>query len=288
MPEAQTDPVGYADGEARVTRGGSHSADGRYLRSASRMAALPQEHSWMIGFRVALGELPATAGLDRPAPARYAREVCQRPICWQRVDKPVFYGPMPYIHRPDDGTPFYQHYHCPSIVWCDNGDLLAIWFFCQTEAGREMTILASRLRAGAQEWDKPSEFFSVADRNTTGSSLHISYDEGRTWIDYGHGMPDPVFEEGRSGGWIAGIHAGVAALDDGRLLALGRGNSIGGRMPMSLSADGGRIWTYHASSFAPISSGQRLVLKRLMEGPLLLISFTDTAEAYGKRSDGSA
>ena len=54
-------------------------------------------------------------------------------------------------------------------------------------------------------------------------------------------------------------------------------------MPMSLSTDGGKTWTYHASEFPPIDGGQRLVLMRLREGPLLLISFTDhplrTAEA---------
>ena len=46
-------------------------------------------------------------------------------------------------------------------------------------------------------------------------------------------------------------------------------------MPLSLSSARGRTWTYSASSFPPISSGQRLVLVRLREGPLLCCSFTD-------------
>lgn len=63
-------------------------------------------------------------------------------------------------------------------------------------------------------------------------------------------------------------------------MALGRGNSITDkegrkRMPMSISKDGGRTWTYHATEFTPIDGGQRLVLMRLQEGPLLLVSFTD-------------
>ena len=62
-------------------------------------------------------------------------------------------------------------------------------------------------------------------------------------------------------------------------MALGRGNSIADKsgelkMPMSISKDGGRTWTYHASQLSPIDGGQRLILMRLNEGPLLLLSFT--------------
>jgi hypothetical protein len=58
-------------------------------------------------------------------------------------------------------------------------------------------------------------------------------------------------------------------------MALGRGNNIDGRMPMSISKDMGENWTYHASEFPPIGGGQRLVLRRLREGPILLVSFAD-------------
>ena len=43
---------------------------------------------------------------------------------------------------------------------------------------------------------------------------------------------------------------------------------------MSISSDLGKTWTYKASPFLGIGGGQRLVLKRLNEGPLLLVSFT--------------
>lgn len=39
----------------------------------------------------------------------------------------------------------------------------------------------------------------------------------------------------------------------------------------------GKTWTYSASSLPPISSGQRLALIRLREGPLFLASFTDSS-----------
>ncbi len=85
----------------------------------------------------------------------------------------------------------------------------------------------------------------------------------------------PDFKEGNKGRLIAGIHASIVQLKNGDIMALGRGNTINGEMPMSISNDMGKSWTYRASGFPPISGGQRLVLKRLNEGPLLLISFTN-------------
>ncbi len=92
-----------------------------------------------------------------------------------------------------------------------------------------------------------------------GTSLHISKDGGKTWKD--------------TGSTIAGIHAGIVERADGSLMAFGRGNSIEGHMPCSVSRDGGFTWEYSPTEFPPIGSGQRLVLKRLQEGPLMLCSF---------------
>ena len=92
-----------------------------------------------------------------------------------------------------------------------------------------------------------------------GTALHVSKDGGKSWED--------------TGSIIAGIHAGLIERADGSLYALGRGNAIDGHMPCSISADGGYTWEYSASPFPPIGSGQRLVLKRLQEGPLMLCSF---------------
>lgn len=96
-----------------------------------------------------------------------------------------------------------------------------------------------------------------------GSALQISKDGGQTWFD--------------PGGTIAGIHAGVTQLKDGRLLAFGRGDDIEGMMPQSISDDMGKTWTYSASPWPTIGGGQRLVLMKLNEGPLLFVSFTDNS-----------
>jgi len=63
-------------------------------------------------------------------------------------------------------------------------------------------------------------------------------------------------------------------------MALGRGQAIEGKMPMSFSGDLGSNWVYKASSFPPINGGQRLSLMRLREGPILLASFTSSRANY--------
>lgn len=116
-----------------------------------------------------------------------------------------------------------------------------------------------------------------ADANPTsqgGSALHISPDGGETWID--------------NGGTIAGIHAGVTQLEDGRLVAFGRGDNIDKHMPQSYSDDLGKTWTYTASPFPPIGGTQRLALLRLREGPLLLISIARETESVAVEVEDSA
>ncbi|MBM3458575.1 MAG: glycoside hydrolase, partial [Armatimonadetes bacterium] len=344
---AQRDPVGYADGEFRVTRGGSHSTLPFYLRSTNRMGTLPEDRNWYIGFRPVLAELPATPGLSPPGPAPYQQNVRQdTPREVRRApdpDRPYFVGPRPYVRIAENqmGPLFSGHNHDPGITECPNGDLLAIWYTTVTERGREVAMAASRLRWGSQEWEPASPFYDAPDRNdhapaiwydgkqtlfhfhgqaaaatwgplsivmrtstdngvtwsrarflteghhkrrqvaesvfrtkegylvlpadatpggNGGTAIHISRDGGKTWED--------------PGGTIAGIHAGVSQLKDGRLIAFGRGDAVEGKMPMSLSTDMGKSWTYHASPFPPVSGGQRVALERLREGTLLLITFT--------------
>lgn len=357
-PGEQRDPVGRADGDFRVTRGGSHSTTLEYLRSANRSGTLPEDKSWLIGFRVALGAMPKSKPLPGPPPPLWQRPGQPKPAPEAPVadaSRPYFAGPRIYVKIPpgSEGPLFSRHNHDPAIVQCPNGDLLAIWYTCRTEAGRELALAASRLRRGAAEWDPASPFWDAPDRNDHapalwcdgkriyhfcglsaaatwgnlavvlrtsddsgftwskarliapehgrrhqpvesvfrmqdgtlvlacdavpggrgGTALLMSRDGGHSWFDPGEGKPQPQFREKATGAWIAGIHAAVAELGDGRLLAFGRGDTIAGRMPQSISADGGRTWSYSASPFPPIGGGQRAVLLRLAEGPLFFASF---------------
>jgi len=360
--DAQTDPLGFESGDFKVTRGGSHSTEILFLRSANRLATLPEDKSWLIGFRVVLGEIPNTKPFPVPIPSLNRRRISLRiPADLDKgpdKNKPYFKGPVEYVKIPpnSNGPMYSEHNHDPALVDCPNGDLLAIWYSCWDEPGRELAILASRLRYGTEEWEPASAFWDAPDRNdhapafwfdgrdtiyhfnglsaaatwgnlatvmristdsgatwskarlinpehglrhmpvesvfqtregfiilpcdavtggNGGTAVHISRDGGSTWIDYGAGKPNPSFVSSSTGAWVAGIHAGVTQLKNGSLMAFGRGNNIDGRMPMSVSKDMGRTWTYSASEFQPISGGQRLILRRLKEGPILFISFAD-------------
>ncbi len=173
----QTDPVGRVDGDFKVTRGGSHGTGPYYLRSANRMGTIPEDKSWYIGFRVVSGELPDTKPLPTPGPQPYQQNVSQAiPVDIERppnADRPYFRGPRNFVKIPEssNGPLFHRHNHCPAIVECPNGDLLAIWYTTVTENGREIAVAASRLRWGAEEWEPASPFWDPPDRNDSALAL---------------------------------------------------------------------------------------------------------------------
>ena len=323
----------YGDTEFRSVRGGSHNTPVRYLRSANRSASVQADRSVLLGFRVVESPketIRVCGGLARHPVRKYS---------WKRLRrKPVFEEPLPYVITPSDNlTPFYAHNHQPAVTWTPEGELLAIWFSTDAEAGREMVVLQSRFQGGT--WSPATLFYKVPDRNMTGCALLTQDDrilhfqgigDAGEWKDLALGMREStdcgytwspteliepehrvrhqviagpiVTKDGRillccdagpggeagtslhvsrdggktwedTGSTIAGIHAGIVERKDGSLMAFGRGNAIDGHMPCSISYDGGFTWTCSATEFPPIGSGQRLVLKRLQEGPIMLCSF---------------
>ncbi len=126
----------------------------------------------------------------------------------------------------------------------------------------------------------------VGGGDDPGSALFISRDNGESWEQRSRypWQRENFAIAGKTAGWIAGIHAPVVTLNNGDLLAFGRSNNIRGKAPMSRSLDGGKTWHFEASPFAPIHSSQRPVLMRLNEGPLLLISYTDSSARAAEKS----
>jgi hypothetical protein len=114
-----------------------------------------------------------------------------------------------------------------------------------------------------------------------GTAVMISRDNGESWTEWTRfgWQPEQYARPNGSAGWIAGIHAPVVQLKDDRWLAFGRAHDIDGRSPCSISSDDGKTWRYQASPFPPLHPGQRAVLERLKEGPLLFVS-------YAKAKDG--
>lgn len=172
--ERQVDPVGRAEGIARVTRGGSHNTDVHYLRSANRSGAIPEDRSWLIGFRVVQAPMPETEPLPPEEPPLFFQDVSQEIVEPEdRTGEPHFAGPRPFVDIPEDswGPLFSFHNHCPALIDCLNGDLIAVWYTTGREWSRELTIAASRLRHGADQWEPASPFFNVPDRNDHASAL---------------------------------------------------------------------------------------------------------------------
>lgn len=260
----QTDPLGYANGDFRVTRGGSHSTEIYFLRSANRAGALPEDWSWLVGFRVVIGDLPSAPVQPLQTPTPIHRNVVQgsKPVTHISPEKPFFTPPIPYVKIPErlHGPIFSQHNHCPSIIECPNGDLLAVWFSCETEAGREMTLVGSRLRYGQSEWDEPSLFWDAPDRNMTaaffrreGDMVHLygalgvaatwgqmiiyhreSSDSGATWSATRIIYPD------HASGQVQPANL-VFRTKDGTLIVPGDDNAVNGSR-LYVSRDNGHTW----------------------------------------------
>jgi len=167
----QKDPVGYVEGDFRITRGGSYGTYAYFLRSANRMGMLPADRNWVIGFRPVIGELPDTKPLPTPRRPLYQRNVAHRdPASVTKgpdPDKPYFKGPRRFVRIPRDaiGPLFAGHNHNPAIAECPNGDLLACWYTCVSEKDRELAVGASRLRFGTEQWEPASPFWDAPDRN---------------------------------------------------------------------------------------------------------------------------
>jgi formylglycine-generating enzyme len=73
----QADPLGRAEGDCRVFRGGFHSSMIRFLRSANRGSWVTNSASERIGFRVVQGELPKGKPLPVAAPPLNAQNINQ-------------------------------------------------------------------------------------------------------------------------------------------------------------------------------------------------------------------
>ena len=254
------DPVGYTEGDIRVTRGGSHGTSAYYLRSANRMGTLPEDKHEFIGFRVVIGDMPDTKPLPMPPEPLCQQNVIQRSPAeiskGPDPQKPYFEGPRLHVRIPRDATGplFAGHNHNPQIVACPNGDLLATWCSSVTERGREMTIAGSRLRYGRQQWDQASLFWNGPDRNNTAPGMWCDENGKIYWTT---GLSAGA-DYGRSAKVLRTSTDSGATWSRAKIMAFGRegplpgavsfklkdGTLVGnGFVRMLLSRDNGLTWT---------------------------------------------
>jgi formylglycine-generating enzyme len=360
---AQTDPLGRADGDCRVFRGGFYSSMIRFLRSANRGSWVANSPSPRIGFRVVQGEFPKGMPLRPATPPLNAENVSQAvpTITPDRAGLPFFQGPKPFVRIPEGavGPVFISQNHSPSITECPNGDLLAVWFSTLGETDLTTSNAGARLRFGAEEWEPASPFWDAQDVNDhapkvwwdgdqtmyhfvearqhgdnlvrrsndngvtwskaevlrshgesagnpirtregviampyDNSSLVVSRDNGRSWQSRGRDVRGGEdVRPGNGGPCIAGIHAPIVELADGRLMAFGRLSPeqpeqklFNFKMPASYSSDLGETWHWELSEFPVVSNVQRPAMLRLKEGPIVVCSFTDQWRTPFKERQG--
>ena len=208
-----------------------------------------------------------------------------------RFGKAEWESASPFWDAPDVND------HFPKL-WSDGGGLL--FFFTR---GAACNIVMTSDDNGAT-WSRPrpieppGEFGNLPFRtregfivipHDTAAGLVMSRDHGETWTyTPGKGRPADCFP-GQSGPRCAGIHNAMTQLADGSLLAYGRINEdevqkqFEGRLSLTTTTDWGKTWHYGISPFPVVSTGQRPVMVRLKEGPLLFCSFTDQGREWNKR-----
>ncbi len=216
---AQTDPVGYDAGWARIVRGGaSHTlkikgANGEdvvtldlspvWFRSANRCGLMPDTPKFdpahpchFIGFRIVEGDLPKTAPLNF-IPELPLQGVKQASADWSMAPNPrePYFKARVIIPSPPDFVSDTQcaavgfdramqgKVHSGGITFCPNGDLLAISFsssLSKSESAPNTCMVITRLRRGAEEWDMPELFYKMPGLNDQSGLLWN--DHGTIWF----------------------------------------------------------------------------------------------------------
>ena len=172
-----------------VTRGGSHSTDPFYLRSANRAAALAEERSEVIGFRVAAGSPVSTTTEHVNVWQPHTKTTQAPPVLDAALTVPsaagetFFAGPFEYVRfsssisNETGGPLFLHHNHAPGLGLQPDGSLIVTWFSCVSETGREPSYAVSSLTPVhllTGGWTEAGVFFKVADRGEQTSLFHKS------------------------------------------------------------------------------------------------------------------
>jgi hypothetical protein len=219
----QTDPIGFSDGFARVVRGGpldvpsKYSNVNDYLHPASREGMPPNfgpaadvvdpDHPYGlhgIGFRIVQAEIPTTAPLPFEAP--YVRQGIKQSTDLATIGPdptiPFFRKrkmlPTPPEDSKDDlirhaGFPasFRFHNHSPGMAIMPNGDVLLVIYTSHDEFEPQVSLIASRLRFGSDEWDMPSPMLDTPGANDHAPLLFN--DDGNIFLFWGNPYAEAHF-----------------------------------------------------------------------------------------------
>ena len=168
-------------GERGATTSTSTDGSKPTLYASFTRTTLNHQGRHSIGFRVVAADLPNTP--PRSIEAQFFQQAVkqgtQDAARGPRTDQPYFRKrrllPRPPEHIPierleDNRTvglhpAILGHEHSPGLTIAPNGDVIATYFTSIAETTPDVAIMATRLRAGADEWDMPSLLIDFADAN---------------------------------------------------------------------------------------------------------------------------
>lgn len=165
--------------------------------SSASPTTLPGRHH--VGFRVV--QAPPVSTAPAPEAVPFARQLVKPPpkaaLLQQAPAKPYFRKryllPIPPDNAPAEaiaaaGLPpsFRHHNHSPALEVCPNGDVLLIIYTSNFEYEPGVSLIAARLRFGADEWDFPTPMFDTPDVNDHAPLLFTDWSHhGEMWFFWG-------------------------------------------------------------------------------------------------------
>ena len=145
-------------------------------RSEASTADAPGFHA--IGFRLVQAEMPKTAPLPLAATLAQmgvkqdASNVTRGPDPAKPHYRKRYLLPTPLENSPNEAIDalamhpsFCRHNHCPGLEVMPNGDVLLVIYTSYQEYEPGVSLIASRLRFGADEWDMPSRIVDFVGAN---------------------------------------------------------------------------------------------------------------------------
>lgn len=214
----QTNPVGYAMGSSKVIRGGAANTSeleddspdfspdtaSVFYRSSNRAGMQPdcpaegssQRDPHFIGFRVVQAALPATKPLPFTSsfPLQGVKQTNTFATQGPNPALPYFKARQVMASPPDLTMPVENEavglhpanqgkVHSSGFVTCPNGDILLVGFSSsrqKSESAPNTTMVVTRLRNGAEEWEIPELFYDRPGLND--QSALLWNDNGTLWF----------------------------------------------------------------------------------------------------------
>jgi len=194
-PASQVDPAGPAGGLTKVVRGGGLDTNNAVYATATNRAGMAPAFGipkpvagkpagpnnsgrHAIGFRVVQAAMPKTAppscrpffvqrGVKRVTAQVKAAPEANKPYFRKRymLPTPPENCPREVIDAAGLHPSFRGHNHSPGLEVCDNGDVLMVIYTSYREYEPEVSVMAARLRFGAEQWDMPSRLFDFPGAN---------------------------------------------------------------------------------------------------------------------------